>query len=169
VKESIKEKLDLLQGYIEEMGGMIDFNWCGDLLYPYYVHFNDNNHIYRAGSLLAFWGLLLDWEDGSGFPFYTGVEDYNCHRFDKYLQGFLKYSSDLKEKYPNIYFVIIESLKVLDKREVFENIFPNINEDLFNTVRNKLFYDDIQKPVAVYKNALREAGMYDGVRYFNRI
>jgi hypothetical protein len=91
MKQIIEEKLSLLKSYIDEMGGIIDLAWCGDLLYPYYEHFNDNNHRFRAGSLVAFWGLLLEWEDGSGFPFYTGVEEYNCHHFNKYLEEFLIY------------------------------------------------------------------------------
>ena len=103
-------------------------NWCGELLHPYYEHFNDDNLRYRTGSLIAFWGLLLEWEDGSGFPFYTGNEKYDCHLFDKYLKEFLKYSSNIKKQYPNIYFVIIESLNRLDKREDFEGEFPDASK-----------------------------------------
>lgn len=157
---SIQEKLDLLNNAIKEVGGIIDLDWCGALFYNYYEHFNDKNLRYRAGSLIAFWGLLSEWEDKSGFPFYTGVEEYNCHHFDKYLQEFLRYSSDIKKRYPNIYLVTIESLAQLDKREHWENKFPNISSEVFNTVRKTLFQDDVQKlNNDVYIKALKEAGM----------
>jgi hypothetical protein len=40
MKQIIEEKLSLLKSCIDEMGGIIDLAWCGDLLYPYYEHFN---------------------------------------------------------------------------------------------------------------------------------
>ncbi|MFJ6268330.1 hypothetical protein ACIQGW_25630 [Lysinibacillus xylanilyticus] len=157
---SINEKLVLLHKDMISMGGIIDLDWCGKLFYPYYKHFNDDNFRYRAGSLTAFWGLLLEWEDASGFPFYTGVEEYNCHHFDKYLKEFLKYSSDIKEQYPNIYLIIIESLNKLNKREVWENEFPHITSDLFSTIRKELLETDVQRLNGeVYDLALKEAGM----------
>ncbi|MGE7945604.1 hypothetical protein [Lysinibacillus sp. NPDC093688] len=157
---SINEKLVLLHNEIITMGGIIDLDWCGKLLYPYYKHFNDDNFRYRAGSLTAFSGLLFEWEDESGFPFYTGVEEYDCHHFDKYLKEFLKYSSDIKKQYPNIYFVIIESLNNLNKREDWENTFPNITSDLFSSIRKELLETDVQKSNdEVYYLALKEAGM----------
>lgn len=157
---SINGKLNLLYNEIKKMGGIIDLGWCDELLYPYYEHFNDDNLRYRAGSLIAFWGLLLEWEDESGFPFYTGVEEYDCHHFDKYLKEFLKYSTDIKKQYPNIYLVIIESLNNLDKREEFENEFPIIPNVLFSTIRKKLLQPNVQNlNNEVYQLALKEAGM----------
>jgi hypothetical protein len=157
---SIKEKLDLLHNMIEEVNGIVDFDWCVKLFHPYYEHFNDDNLRYRGGSLIAFWGLLIEWEDRSGFPFYLGKEGYNRHYFDKYLKEFLKHSSNIKKQYPNIYFVIIQTLNYLDKRENFEDTFPNIPSDLFSTVRKKLLEIDVQKiSTEIYKNAFREAGM----------
>ncbi|MFC9542403.1 hypothetical protein ACFTQ7_21390 [Lysinibacillus sp. NPDC056959] len=157
---SINEKLVLLHNEIKRMGGIIDLDWCGKLFYPYYKHFNDDNFRFRAGSHTAFSGLLLEWEDASGFPFYTGVEEYDCHHFDKYLKEFLKYSSEIKKRYPNIYFVIIVSLNNLDKREDWENIFPNITSDLFSTIRNELLETDVPKlNDEVYYLAIKEAGM----------
>ena len=156
----IKGKLDLLRNEIKEMSGIIDLDWCGELFYPYYEHFNDDNLRYRGGSLIAFWGLLLEWKDGSGFPFYTGVEEYDCHHFDKYLEEFLKYASDIKIQYPNIYLAIIDSLRFLDKNEDFENEFPNISSDLFCTIRYRLLQTDVQKlSNEVYQLALQEAGL----------
>ncbi|MGN4426297.1 hypothetical protein ACTFQN_21255 [Bacillus cereus group sp. MYBK30-1] len=158
--DSIQGKLDLLHNEIKEMGDIINLDWCGKLLYTYYEHFNDNNLRYRAGSLIAFLGLLLEWEDESGFPFYTGTEEYDCHHFDKYLEEFLKYSSDIKKQYPNIYLVTVESLIQLDKRENWESEFPNIPSGLFDTVRKKLFRNDVKKlNDETYQKALKEAGM----------
>lgn len=157
---SISEKLDLLCNEIKKMEGIIDLDWCGKLLYPYYEHFNDDNLSFRIGSLIAFWGLLQEWEDESGFPFYSGVEEYDCHYFDMYLKEFLKYSSEIKKQYPNIYFVIIESLNNLDKREDWKNEFPNIPSALFSTIRKKLLQTDVQKlNDEVYKLAFKEAGI----------
>ncbi|WNS80199.1 hypothetical protein RRU94_22210 [Domibacillus sp. DTU_2020_1001157_1_SI_ALB_TIR_016] len=157
---SIQEKLDLLHNEIKEMGGIIDLDWCGKLLYTYYEHFNDNHPRYRAGSLLAFWGLLLDWEEESGFPFCTGIEEQDCHHFDKYLQEFLTYSSNIKKQYPNIYLAIVESLSQLDERDGWENEFPNIPSGLFNTARKKLLQNGVEKPSDdVYENVFREAEM----------
>ena len=156
----IQEKLYLLHNEIKEMGGIIDLDWCGKLLYPYYKNFNDNHLEYRAGSLLAFWGLLLDWEDESGFPFCTGVEEHDCHHFDKYLQEFLTYYPKIKKQYPNIYLVIVESLNQLDERDGWENEFPNIPTEFFNTIRKKLFQNGVKKlGDDVYENALKQAGI----------
>jgi len=150
----------LLHNLIKEMRGIVDFNWCGELFYPYYDYFNDGNLRYRSGSLIAFWGLLTEWEDGSGFPFYTGVEEYDAHHIDKYLKEFLKYSSDIKKEYPNIYYIIVESLIHLNNREDMESKFPNIPSEVFISVRKKLLQNDIQKPdTNVYEYAFKEAGM----------
>lgn len=62
MEDTITEKLALLKCYIREEGGIIDLNWCGDLLYPYYKHFNDSNPSHMSGSLIAFWGLLIEWD-----------------------------------------------------------------------------------------------------------
>ncbi|MED1059143.1 hypothetical protein [Bacillus mycoides] len=158
--DSIQGKLDLLHNEIKEMGDIIDLDWCGKLLYTYYEHFNDNNLRHRAGSLIAFLGLLLEWEDESGFPFYTGTEEYDCHHFDKYLKEFLRYSSDIKKQYPNIYLVTVESLIQLDKRENWESEFPNIPSGLFDTVRKNLFRNDVKElNDETYQKVLKEAGM----------
>ena len=158
--DSIQGKLDLLRNEIKEMGGIIDLDWCCKLLYTYYEHFNDHNLRYRTGSLIAFLGLLLEWEDESGFPFYTGTEEYDCHHFDKYLKEFLKYSSDIKRQFPNIYLATVESLIKLDKRENWESEFPNIPSELFDTVRKKLFWSNVEKlNDETYQKALKEAGM----------
>lgn len=159
---SIKEKLDLLHNIVRDVRGMVDLNWFEELFHPYYEHFNDDNLRYRAGSLIAFWGLLTEWEDRSGFPFYTGKEGYNHNYFDKYLKEFLKHSSNIKKQFPNIYFVIIQTLNHLDKREDFEGEFPNIPSDLFSTVRKELLQIDVQRiNTEIYRNAFREAGMFD--------
>ncbi|KFN02753.1 hypothetical protein D0U04_21185 [Bacillus clarus] len=158
--DSIKEKLDLLRNEIKEMGGIIDFDWCGSLLYPYYEHFNDNKLRYRSGSLVAFWGLLREWEDESGFPFYTGTQKYDCHHFDMYLKAFLKYAPKVKRQFPNIYLVIVESLMEFDERERWESEFPNISKELFDAVREELFHAEVIKiDYDVYQKVYQEGRM----------
>ncbi len=158
--EPIHEKLNVLRNDIQEMVGIIDLDWCGKLLYPYYEHFNDNKLGYRSGSLVAFLGLLREWEDESGFPFYTGTQEYDCHHFDMYLTEFLKYASKVKRQFPNIYIVIVNLLVNLDKRERWERVFPNISTELFVTVREKLFYTDVPKiDYDVYQKVYQEGRM----------
>ncbi|HHT7187402.1 TPA: hypothetical protein ACTZ5N_000616 [Bacillus cereus] len=142
--EPIDEKLKALRNDIKEMDGIIDLDWCGKLLHPYYEHFNDDKLRYRSGSLVAFLGLLSEWEDESGFPFYTGTQEYDCHHFDMYLKEFLKYAPKVKVQFPNIYLAIVASLMKLDERERWENEFPNICKELFDHVREKLFHKDVQ-------------------------
>jgi hypothetical protein len=158
--KTLEETLDILKKCIVRDGGIFDLGWCEEFLYPFYKHFNDENGALKAGALIGFWGLLCEWEDRSGFPFYTGVEEYECHHFDKYTKAFIQVKSDIKEDLPNIYFVIIESLKLLDKRDGFENELPNLSSSLFNSIRQELFNDDIDKPNDVYEKALNEAEIY---------
>lgn len=154
----IQENLEFLRAEIKRMSDLLDLDWCGKLLYTYYEHFNDIDLRFRAGSLLAFSGLLMEWEDESGFPFCTDIQERDCHHFDKYLQEFLTYSSNIKKHYPNIYLVIVTSLRQLNERENWENIFPNIPSCLFNTVRKTLFQDCAKKlEDDIYKNAIKEA------------
>jgi hypothetical protein len=160
LEKAFEETINHLKKCIEEDGGIFDLGWCREFLYPFYKHFNDVNLTSRAGALIGFWGLLCEWEDGSGFPFYTGVEDYKCHHFEQYAKEFLKVKSDVKKELPNIYFVIIESLKLLDKRDGFESRFPNLQKEIFCNIRNELFKDNLEKPVDVYNNALKEAKIF---------
>lgn len=160
MEQSIKKKLNLLYKCIEEAGGIIDFDWCDTLLYPYYKHFNDNNKTYRTGSLIAFLSLLNEWEDQSEFPFCRGFGEYECHHFEKYMEEFLKYSKKIKRQYPNIFFAIIKSLAFLDNRDVLEKTFPIISHDFFIMVRKQLFNDNIQRSNNIYIEALKEAGIY---------
>ncbi|CAH1232716.1 hypothetical protein PAECIP111891_07079 [Paenibacillus allorhizoplanae] len=120
---TIAEKLALLKEHIEEDGGIIDLNWYDELYYPYYLYFNDGNLNNRSGSLIAFWGLLIESSDESGFPFFTGIEVFDGYRLDKYITELLKHSSAIKEEYPNLFSVIVESLMNLDMRHDFDKIF----------------------------------------------
>lgn len=155
----IESKLELLYSSIEEDGGIFDLAWCTDLLYPYFEHFADTNSTIRAGSLIAFWGLLNEWEDQSGFPFYREGESFQYHHFDKYMEEFLAYSSGILLNFPNIYAVIIESLFFLDNRDSFEATFPNIHSSFFRNIRNTLFKNVVKLPNQIYQEALREAGI----------
>jgi hypothetical protein len=123
------------------------------------THFADKNSKIRAGALIAFWGLLNEWEDQSGFPFYTGGENFQCHHFDEYMEEFLAYSSGIQLDFPNIYAVIIESLFLLDNRDSFEATFSNIHPSFFWNIRNTLFKNVAKLPIQIYQDALREAGI----------
>lgn len=80
---NLEERLTFLYNLIIEEGGIIDFPWCSDrLFYPYYLHMDDKNHDYRSGALIAFMGLLSEWDDGSGFPFCRNKQTANCYEFD---------------------------------------------------------------------------------------
>ncbi|MFB7640096.1 hypothetical protein [Peribacillus butanolivorans] len=159
MEKAFNELYDLLQEYIITDSGMIDLDWCGEFLYPFYNHFNDSDIRHRAGSLIAFWGLLIEWEDESGFPFTNGFKNYKSHHFDKYLEEFLKYSSEIKEQFPHIYRVIIHSLMLLDKRDGFEETLPNINIEFFRIIRKQRFDSEIQWSDDLYINAFREANI----------
>lgn len=156
----IRKKLDFLHDEIREMGGIIDLDWCGKLLHPYYEHFNDAQPKYKAGSLLAFSGLLIEWDDESGSPFCKDVEEHDCHchQFDRYIQEFLTYSPEIKEEYPNIYLTIVDLLNRLNEREEWEIEFPNIPSNLFDTVRKKLSLEGVKKISGdTYEHAIKEA------------
>lgn len=153
MEKSFNEVYDLLQEYIKEDSGMIDLEWCGELLYPFYKHFNDYDIRCRTGSLIAFWGLLEEWELECGFPFFTvGFDINNSHHFDKYIVEFLKYSSNIEEQSPH-------SLMLLDKRDGFERTFPNINDEFFEIIRKQLFGSEIQMSDDLYIKAFREANI----------
>lgn len=159
MNSEIHEKLTLLKQCIEEEGEILDFDWCGQLLYPYYDHFHDNNPRIRSGSLIAFWGLLIDWHDGSGFPFCASYEKYACHDFERYIDELLKCAPDIRNQYPNLYFVIVELLTELGKQRAFDETFPSIDKQLFQTLREGLLQGDLVRPHDVYTAAYEEAGM----------
>ncbi|MGE7602479.1 hypothetical protein ACQKL5_08195 [Peribacillus sp. NPDC097675] len=100
--------------------------------------------------------MLTDWEDESGFPFTNGLKNYKSHHFDKNLEEFLKYSSEIKEQFPHIYRVIIHSLMLLDKRDGFEETLPTINIEFFKIIRKQLFGSEIQWSDDLYIIAFRE-------------
>lgn len=152
--------LELLKECIIADKGLIDLGWCEEFLYPFYKHFNDPNYENRTGSLIAFWGLLLEWEDGSGLPFCTDEDDSHCHKFDKYIKDFIKYSSDIKQRFPNLYAVIVNSLMFLDKNGCLEEEFQDYDKNFFNEIRTKLFdYSLTIKNDDIYKQAYKEAGI----------
>lgn len=157
----INEKIDTLYNCINEMRGIIDLPWCGKLLYPYYNHFNDSIDKYKVGSLVAFWGLLQEWYDGSGFPFYTNEEQHGRHNFERYIDAFMHYSLNIKSCYPNIYGVIVGLLMKLDKNENLQDTFSNIDFKLIKKIRDMLLKDEFLLTRELYKNAYAEAGFID--------
>lgn len=158
MKKNILHVLNLLGECIEEDGGILDLAWCTDLLYPFYKHFNDEDLLVRLGSLIGFWGLLLEWEDGSGQPFYTGSEEYDCHHIDYYFSEFLKHYQSVKKVSPHISEVIIEAIYKLDMRVCLEDEFPHIDTELFSEVRELVKNEYHRLNEGTYFKAIDEAG-----------
>ncbi|MBU3130205.1 hypothetical protein [Clostridium tagluense] len=155
---NINEKIDAMYDYIDKMGGIIDLPWSGELLlYPYYNHFDDETSKYKVGSLTAFWGLLQDWDDGSGFPFYTDRKNHTCYDFQKYMEVFMDYSSKIKSSCPSIYKVIIGLLMKLDKNENLNDTFPNIDITFINKIRDMILNEEIELTEESFEKAYAEA------------
>lgn len=157
---ALENKLDYLSQIIIEQKGIIDFPWCSDeLFYPYYLYFNDNNNRYCTGSLIAFWGLLIDWEDGSGFPFCLGEEINDCYRFDKYMENFIFNADSIQIRFPNIFTVIVLSLETLFINNDLIKLFNNIEEVKLRTYENFVKSSRAIHDKDVYKQAFNEAGI----------
>lgn len=158
--QELEKKLTYLYNLINEEGGIIDFIWCSEeLFYPYYLHFNDENLRNSAGSLIPFLGLLMEWYDGSGFPFGIGNEIYDGYEFDKYMDCFLNNSEVIESRFPNIFFSIVKTLKALfNSNDLFE-IFTNIKDDKLITYVNTIQDLNIENSTDIYKRAFEEAGV----------
>ncbi len=155
---NINEKIDAMYDYIDKMGGIIDLPWSGELLlYPYYNHFDDETSKYKVGSLTAFWGLLQDWDDGSGFPFYTDRKNHTCYDFQKYMEVFMDYSSKIKSSCPSIYKVIIALLMKLDRNENLNDTFPNIDITFINKIRDTILNEEIELTDELFEKAYEDA------------
>ncbi|MCB2299502.1 MORN repeat-containing protein [Clostridium tagluense] len=155
--DNINEKIDAMYDCINEMGGIIDLPWCDKLLYPYYNHFDDKSNKYKLGSLTAFWGLLQEWDDGSGFPFYTDRKNHTCYDFQKYMEVFMAYSSKIKSSCPSIYRVIIGLLMKLDKNENLKDTFPTIDITFINKIRDTILNEEIKLTEESFRYAYAEA------------
>lgn len=156
----MEDKIDLLYKCIYEEGGIIDFDWCTRLLYPYYYHFNEENFSYRSASLIAFLGLLTEWEDGSGFPFFTGDETYECHDFEQYMNHFLEHSKKTKEDFPNIFYSILITLLGLMYHNDLATVFPNIDEQKLSRYITVINSFKVNSSGEVFKSAFQEAGIF---------
>jgi hypothetical protein len=151
---NINEKIDAMYDCIDEMWGITDLPWCSELLlYPYYNHFDDEISKYKVGSLTAFWGLLQDWDDGSGFPFYTDRKNHTCYDFQKYMDVFMDYSSKIKSSCPSIYKVIIGLLMKLDRNENLKDTFPNIDIAFINKIRDTILNEKIELTDELFEKA----------------
>lgn len=155
----INNKIDILYNCIKAEGGIFDLPWCSELLYPYYKHFDDPNIKFRSGSIIAFCGLLHEWEDGSGFPFYTGLERYQCHDFEKYMKSFLECSSKIKADFPKTYVLIVCILKKLDERDNMNKTFPNIESYFIEKIRRSLFSEELEFNQEIYEEVLKEVNI----------
>ena len=156
----LEDKINLLYECIREEGGIVDFDWCTKLLYPYHFHFNDNNFSYRSASLIAFLGLLTEWEDGSGFPFYrTRKELHECHDFEIYMDAFLQHLGDFERDFPNIFYSIVITLLWLIHQEDIIATFSYIDEQKLSRYIIVIKSIEIKVSNEVFKLAFEEAGI----------
>lgn len=132
---NLEDKIKLLYECIREEGGIVDLDWCTGLLYPYHLHFDDNKIRYRSASLIAFFGLLTEWQDGSGFPFYrTRKELYECHDFEKYMDALLQRQSEIEREFPNIFYAIVITLRWLIHHEDLLDTFSYIYDKKLSSI-----------------------------------
>ena len=158
---NLEDKINLLYECVREEGGIIDFDWCTALLYPYHFHFDDNNIKYRSASLIAFLGLLTEWEDGSGFPFYrTRKEQHECHDFEKYMDAFLQHSCNIEREFPNIFYSIVITLRGLIHHEDIIETFPYMDKQKLTRLMRVIKDSDIKISKEVFKIAFEEAGIF---------
>ena len=154
------DKIDLLIDLINKEGQIIDFPWCSSLLYPYYTHFNDDNKKNNFISLVAFYGLLLEWHDQSGFPFKQEDKEIKRHDFYKYSEAFIINREKIKNKHYDIYIVIVELLKVLDQRDNFNLVFKIIDNDFIKGLRELLKHEVYEVNENTYKSINSEIKKY---------
>lgn len=158
-KREINEKLELLYNCIKDDGGIYDLAWCSELLYPYYKHFHDENKWIRSGAVIAFCGLLQDWDDGSGFPFYTKEKTHPCHDFEEYIKAFMVASREIKSEYPYTYRLIATLAGKLDRRYNFNSKFPFIEKKILDEFRSLIIRERGEFAPEMYDEVLREIGI----------
>lgn len=147
---------------IREEGGIVDFDWCTGLLYPYHYHFDDEGSRYRSASLIAFLGLLTEWEDGSGFPFYkTRNETHQCHDFERYMDSFLEHSEGIREGFPNTYYAIAITLQVLFHQEDIYATFSYLDKQKLSSYVSFINNIEIKESREVFKRAFEEARIFN--------
>lgn len=158
----LEEKINLLYKCIHEEGGIVDFDWCTGLLYPYHYHFDDEGFRYRSASLIAFLGLLTEWEDGSGFPFYkTRNEPRQIHDFECYMDSFFKHFQDIKRDFPNTFYSIVITLQVLFHHKDIFSIFTYIEKQKLSKYISVVNSIEIKESKEVFKKAFEEARIFN--------
>ncbi|MFC6231600.1 hypothetical protein ACFQI7_27705 [Paenibacillus allorhizosphaerae] len=158
----LEDKVNLLYECIRKEGGIVDFDWCTSLLYPYHLHFDDNNTRYRSASLIAFLGLLTEWEDGSGFPFYrTKKELHDCHDFEKYMDALLQRQSEIEREFPNIFYSIVITLRWLIHHKDLRGTFTYIDEQKVSRYLTNVKSIEIKESKEVFRMAFEEAAIFN--------
>ncbi|WP_028596244.1 hypothetical protein [Paenibacillus assamensis] len=157
-------KLTNLYNMINEEGDIIDFIWCSEeLYYPYYLHFGDTNSEFSSGSLIAFLGLLLEWDDGSGFPFCQEKEFNTCYEFDKFMEYFIVDKEKIKDRFPYIFELIVITLNSIFNTEDILTIFSNITKEDLKRYEDFVRSNKVENiDREVYMKALNEAGIVLG-------
>lgn len=164
----IKNKLAKLFNGIEIGAFDTAKDWGEETKDYYYKYFNDEDSEIRAGSILAFTCMLGNWYNGPADVFRTQAKigvtyspDEQYYFFDDYLSAFLANAPSIKKDFPSLYSYTLYYLYVLDKQEVFESAFPQIDQELFKKMRDQLFSNeqgtDIHTPP--FNKMLREVGL----------
>lgn len=123
-------------------------------------YFDADEKEVRAGSALAFFGMLEGMYQGSCNAFFKNEDVENHNVFEVYLVRFLGLSETIRKEFPNIYVAIVSGLVDVDGEKSFEERFPEVDAGLFEFIREKFFSNDFVKlnPES-YENALKEAGL----------
>ncbi|GKV57012.1 hypothetical protein NCCP2222_29590 [Sporosarcina sp. NCCP-2222] len=160
----IEQHLEKLYDSMRWVGLATGKNWSHIKFYEYFS--SPEKHI-RAGAIFSFYGMLIQWESGSSFPFkvYDGQPDM-FHKLDEYLSNFLENAEEIAKEFPGLYCAIATVLKKLDDMEDIERVgyrFPDIGEELRDRMRVTLFKDEIlNSPDAssnYYNQACEEVGL----------
>lgn len=158
----VREKLKILFNSMEWVGFSTSQPWRAYNV-KFNKYFNYPEKDIRAGTLLAFYGMLQQWIDDSSLVF--GFYDDQKHAifsFEEYILDFLNYADEIAEEFPGIYGSIGYALKDLDNEIRFEARFPSIDPAIFEEMRKALYTDKVlsgEWESKFYEDAFMEVGL----------
>jgi hypothetical protein len=109
-----ENKINLLYDCLRVEGGIVDFDWCTALLYPYYYHFNAFFLRYKADSFLEY-----SKEIKRDFPycFYSFIITLLLLFYHNDIQAIFSY---IDEQKLSSYESAINSFEIKDSKDVFK-------------------------------------------------
>lgn len=158
----IREKLKILFNSMKWVGFSTSQPWrIYDIEFNKYFNYPEKD--IRAGTLLAFYGMLQQWIDGSSFVFgfYDGQKD-PIFSFEEYIIDFLNCAEEIAEEFPGLFGTIGYALKELDNERRFELRFPSTDLAIFEEMRKALYTDKVlsgECESKFYKAAFKEVGL----------